>query len=30
VSRLAGMLVIPYLCWTIYILSLNLALIALN
>jgi benzodiazapine receptor len=30
VSRVAGLLVIPYLCWTIYILSLNIALIALN
>jgi benzodiazapine receptor len=30
VSRAAGMLVIPYLCWILYILSLNAALIVLN
>ncbi len=30
VSRAAGMLVIPYLSWIIYILSLNIALIVLN
>jgi tryptophan-rich sensory protein len=30
VSRVAGMLVVPYLSWILYILSLNVALIALN
>jgi translocator protein len=30
VSRVAGMLVIPYLSWIFYILSLNVALIVLN
>ena len=30
VSRVAGLLVIPYLSWTLYILSLNIALIVLN
>jgi tryptophan-rich sensory protein len=30
VSRPAGMLVIPYLSWILYILSLNVALIILN
>jgi translocator protein len=30
VSRLAGILVIPYLGWVLYILSLNVALIVLN
>jgi benzodiazapine receptor len=30
VSRVAGLLVIPYLSWTLYILSLNVALIVLN
>ena len=30
VSRVAGMLLIPYLSWILYILSLNIALIALN
>ena len=30
VSRVAGMLVIPYLSWVLYVLSLNVALIALN
>ena len=29
-SRVAGMLVIPYLSWILYILSLNIALIVLN
>jgi tryptophan-rich sensory protein len=30
VSRAAGLLVIPYLSWVLYILSLNIALIVLN
>jgi tryptophan-rich sensory protein len=30
VSRVAGILVIPYLSWVLYVLSLNIALIALN
>ncbi|MFC0680846.1 TspO/MBR family protein [Lysobacter korlensis] len=30
VSRAAGLLVVPYLSWILYILSLNIALIALN
>ena len=30
VSRTAGMLVIPYLSWVLYVLSLNVALVVLN